>query len=133
FLDHPHSPLGIIEVLDGCTVCGACAAACPAGALAIERGEDEIALNFRPSLCVGCAACTGVCPERIMELEKRTDLPALLRGEQTLYSDTTPRCENCGEPVAPQAMLDRIGAKLKDHPALPALSKYCVECRKTMF
>ena len=68
-----------------------------------------------------------------MEFEKRTGLLALFWGEQTLYSDTTPRCENCREPAAHHAMLDRIGAKLKDHPTLPEMRKYCVECRKSMF
>jgi uncharacterized protein with PIN domain len=68
-----------------------------------------------------------------MELEKSTDLLALREEKRTLFSDTMPRCENCGEPIAPQAMLDRIGSILEDHPAFAALSKRCIECRKTMF
>ncbi|MEE9256750.1 MAG: 4Fe-4S dicluster domain-containing protein [bacterium] len=130
---HPRSPLGVIEVLDGCTVCGACANLCPAGALTLEKEDDGISLAFRAAACVGCAGCLDVCPENIMELEKRTDLQAIREESRILYRDTAPRCENCGGPIAPQAMLDRIGGILKDHPSFSMLTKYCIECRKTMF
>ncbi|MBT3352678.1 MAG: 4Fe-4S binding protein [Nitrospinaceae bacterium] len=132
-LTHTHSPNGVIEVLDGCTLCGACVNACPADALKLEPDETGISLKFSSLSCVACAGCLNVCPENIMALEKKTDFMALTQESKLLFRDTAPRCENCGEPVAPKAMLDRIGGILEDHPALSALSKYCLDCRKTMF
>jgi hypothetical protein len=68
-----------------------------------------------------------------MKVKKRTDLSILAQGERPLHHDTAPRCVNCGEPVAPQAMLDHIASRLGDSPVLSTLRKYCLECRKTKF
>ena len=129
---HPHSPNGIIEVLDGCTLCGSCVYACPAEALKLDPDGGGISLNFSAKSCVACAGCIEVCPENIMALEKTTDLMPLAQESRTLFKDTVPRCEKCGEPIAPQAMLDRISGILAGHPSLEILSKYCLDCRKTM-
>lgn len=129
---HPHSPLGVVEISPGCTGCGACAFACPTRALTLERDEEAVSLSFDPRLCVGCAECVPACPEAVVRVEKVTDLRALSEGRRTLFRDSEVRCERCGAPVAPRAMLDRITAILGEDRAVPAIVKYCLACRGTL-
>lgn len=131
-LAHPYSPLGSVRVSAGCTGCWACASACPTGALAVHREGDSVSLGFDPSRCVGCEECVPICPERVVHVDKATDLDRLSRGERTLYRDSEARCQRCGSPVAPRAMLDRIAALLGDAPALATISRYCLACRGTL-
>jgi ferredoxin len=128
-LTHPHSPLGVVELKEGCTGCGACASACPPGALALEREGEEIALAFDARLCIGCGDCVPICPERVVSVEKVTDLRRLIEGKRVLYRDREVRCEKCGAPVAPRAMLERISALLGPDPAVSPITRYCTDCR----
>ena len=52
-LVHPASPLGVVELREEeRTVCGACAAVCPTGALAVEEDGDSAAIVFEPAACL---------------------------------------------------------------------------------
>ena len=62
-----------------------------------------------------------------------SNLSILIREKTPLHRDTAPRCVKCGEPIAPQAMLDHITKLLGDSPVSSTLRKYCLECRKTMY
>ncbi len=58
---NPESQSPMPELMfwvDRCVGCGACAAACPNGAISVARGK---ALTDRP-LCTACGACVDVCP-----------------------------------------------------------------------
>ena len=45
-----------------CCGCGACAAACPKGAIAMSEGKDGFILPvIDGDLCIGCGACTRAC------------------------------------------------------------------------
>lgn len=48
-----------------CTMCGACTAICPTGALYLERPGMEVL--FDHDQCVVCGLCTTACPVKAME------------------------------------------------------------------
>lgn len=43
---------------DTCVSCGACADACPVGA--ISMGDDHMVIDA--GACIDCGACAGTCP-----------------------------------------------------------------------
>jgi len=128
-LDHAESPLGVVTLAPGCTACGACALACPTGALALEHAGADLSLSFDGARCTACGVCAPVCPEKVVRLDRRTDLAALARGRQALHRDHVVRCEKCGGPVATRALLERFRTILGGDPALATISRYCEACR----
>jgi ferredoxin len=132
-VEHARSPFGLVEVGAGCTTCGACVQACPTGALGLEREADGAALAFDAARCIGCAECVPVCPERVLTMRKVTDVDRLGRGRVPLRRSAEVRCQACAGPVAPRAMLERILARLGDHPAATAIARYCPTCRGGVF
>jgi hydrogenase-4 component H len=59
-----------------CDASGACAAACPAGALTVEGGAWRLDLGR----CVFCAACADACPRQAVALTGRIELAVADRG-----------------------------------------------------
>lgn len=47
---------------DGCVSCGACAGACPVGAIAEGDGKFEIDADA----CISCGSCAGTCPTGVI-------------------------------------------------------------------
>jgi ferredoxin len=128
-LTHPYSPVGVVTISQGCTVCEACVRVCPTDALSMQRDAEGVTLDFDGGLCIGCEGCAPVCPERVVQIEKVTNLSRLAQGRFTLYRDSEVRCQACGAPIAPGAMLKKITALLGSHPAVPAITRYCLSCR----
>lgn len=56
----------IIRNENKCTMCGACTAVCPTGALYMERTSMEV--YFNGDNCIICQICTRVCPMKAMEV-----------------------------------------------------------------
>jgi len=136
-LEHPYSPFGVVELRsEGCTGCLACAQACPTGALASERGGDEVTLTFLPSSCTGCGICAEVCPEKtaqVLAVRPMTDGELLPRGRTVLHRDWLATCEGCGAPIASQALLRRLEASLdgRSEALRTAIGRYCPSCRSS--
>ncbi len=128
---HPYSPVGQVTVAPGCTACEACTHACPTDALKMERDQEGVSLTYDPGLCISCESCAPICPERVVRVEKVTDLSQIAQGRRTLHRDTEVRCEACGAPVAPGAMLKRIAGMLgpEDASTLSFITRYCHSCR----
>lgn len=51
-----------------CVACGACAKACPKGAISVWRGCYAVA---DPGKCVGCGLCGRTCPAGCIQLRER--------------------------------------------------------------
>lgn len=133
--DGAAAMLGIVTIDPvTCTMCTMCTQMCPTGALAGGYGEEGmLAISFDPVECTACDQCVGTCPEvarGAIAVDHRVDFDALAAGRVELNRSPTHRCERCGQPVAPTAMMDRIGDILGDDPGLmDHLTRRCLACR----
>jgi len=109
------SPFGSVVVnSDACTLCMACVAACPSGAL--SSGGKAPRLLFRESQCHQCGLCREMCPEGAIQLVPRLLLDHGAVEGQTVLRETEPFCcVECGMPFATSAMIERIREKLTGH------------------
>ncbi|MDD3114803.1 MAG: 4Fe-4S binding protein [Anaerovibrio sp.] len=51
-----------------CAACGACAALCPRGAIAVWHGCYA---DISQELCIGCGRCARECPAGSIEIRER--------------------------------------------------------------
>ncbi|MDH3714375.1 MAG: 4Fe-4S binding protein [Gammaproteobacteria bacterium] len=128
------APFGEVQVnAQGCTLCLACASACPAGAL--QGGSETPLLRFIEAKCVQCGLCAITCPEQVMSLAPRMLLdPDTRREPRTLHEEQPFNCLDCGKAFATQKIIDTMQLKLKDHwmfgdEAAMRRLKLCDECR----
>lgn len=109
------SPFGEILVnRETCTLCMACVAACPAGALA--DGNELPQLNFVEANCVQCGLCSATCPEYAITLSARYFFdPQARRTPRVLHEETPFCCISCGKPFATRKMMANMTDKLRGH------------------
>jgi ferredoxin len=89
-------------VADTCTACGACAKACPTGALEFTKADDggSYILKFNARKCIDCGFCTRVCMPKAIQ-KAPADFSSVFASESvTLREGKLVRCANCGAPVA---------------------------------
>ena len=117
--------------LDGslCTGCGLCAADCPTGALVVLPGGDSYGLILHQESCVGCGQCIKVCPEGCLKLEKVLELDKLGGQPETIIEGDFVRCEVCGAPIAPRAMVDKVRARIAAMGGITSQLETCPECK----
>lgn len=129
---HGSSPLGVVRIDHGrCTVCGACAYACPTEALTIREHPNEVRLQLDPTACIACQHCVSACPEHAVTVRAETDLATLAAGTVVPKTSAVTKCRTCGRAVAPDTMVQRVRTLLADQPAdlLDALGTSCGDCR----
>lgn len=116
-----------------CSLCGACASACPTGAMTYTEDTKGARLQLAPSLCVGCSACTKVCPEKAVSQKRVSDAGPLLSFEpKLLVTSGMAHCKVCGKPVAPQAKIRILEKRLREKQASKEVIEklyLCDECK----
>lgn len=90
-----------------CTGCGACALACPSGAIVVGAAQASLVLD--PFVCLGCRRCADVCPEGAVVVHRGLDLAALVAGPGLVV------------PASPAAVCPRCGTALVADPLLGAV------------
>jgi ferredoxin len=129
------SPIGIITIDPStCTLCTMCSQTCPTGALEHLYDEEMLSISFDGALCTACGQCIERCPELprgAIRLDPVLDSAYLAGGRRDLHGSSTLRCETCGGPIAPTAMMDRISSLLGDGYAqtMDYLNRRCLNCR----
>ena len=115
-----------------CTLCLACAGACPESAL-MDGGEAPM-LRFLERNCVQCGLCEKTCPEDAITLKPRLLLTPAVREARVLHEDEPFNCLSCGKPFATRNIIERMTGRLAGHSmfsgtgALKRL-QMCADCR----
>jgi len=129
------APLGAVEIdAAGCTLCLACVAACPTGALGDD--PERPLLRFSESICVQCGLCKATCPEKVISLKPQLDFRAGTALSRVLKEEAPFRCIRCGTPFGVKSTIERVIGKLAgQHWMYPQGSKrldalrMCENCR----
>lgn len=105
------APLGAVEIdAQGCTLCLACVAACPSGAL--KDDPERPVLRFAEDACVQCGLCKATCPEKVISLVPRIDFRAANAPARVLKQEEPFACIKCGKPFGVKSTIERVSAKL---------------------
>jgi ferredoxin len=119
-----------------CTLCMACAGACPTRALN-PGGEEQPGIRFTESRCVQCGLCARVCPEGALSLLPRLSPDHLAEDAPVwLHREEPEKCRACGRPFASAGMLQKIRSTLGQRRGTddPEWLTMCGECRvRTLF
>lgn len=82
-----------------CSACGACARACPTGALTLDVRDDRgvFTLSHRAAICAGCGVCIDLCERGVLAPSGVPFFSALQSGEEAVITaGTFRRCARCG-------------------------------------
>lgn len=90
-----------VALLDapGCTACGVCVRACPAGALSlVDLAPTGLrALHQEVAACTDCGRCVDLCPEHVLHRSPTPGWDAVLTPDVHEVARTATRhCERCG-------------------------------------
>ncbi len=115
-----------------CTMCMACAGACPESAL--MDGGDKPQLKFLERNCVQCGLCETTCPENAISLVSRLLLTDARKTEVVLNAAEPFDCISCGKALGTKQMIDNMLGKLAGHSMFQGEGKLkrlqmCADCR----
>ncbi len=117
-----------------CTMCMACAGACPESAL--MDGGDVPQLKFLERNCVQCGLCEKTCPEQAISLFPRLLMTDKRKAEVVLNAAEPFGCISCGKALGTRQMIDSMLGKLAGHSMFQGEGKLkrlqmCADCRVT--
>jgi ferredoxin len=129
------APFGRVDInVEGCTLCLACVAACPTGAL--QDNPDRPMLRFLQDACVQCGLCKATCPEKVITLTPQLDFRAATANAGVLKEEEPFHCIRCGKAFGVKSTIDRVTAKLegkhwmfKGQAQRLDVLKMCEDCR----
>jgi ferredoxin len=105
------APFGVVEIdAAGCTLCLACVAACPTGALGDD--SERPLLRFAEYACVQCGLCKATCPEKVITLKPQLDFRAATAMSRVLKEEEPFHCIRCGKPFGVKSTIERVIGKL---------------------
>ncbi len=117
---------------DGCIGYGDCVAACPYGAITLNRNHVAV---VDPAVCVGCGLCTTICPRKLISLQEKSDVDEVsfvlcrstLTGKRAIdaCANTCLGCRKCVK-VCPQQCIEVV-----NNVARIDVSR-CVGCKECM-
>ena len=115
-----------------CTMCLACAGACPESAL-MDGGEVPL-LKFLERNCVQCGLCEKTCPEKAITLTPRLLLTEDRKREVVLNESEPFGCISCGKSLGTKVMIENMLGKLVGHSMFAGEGKLnrlkmCADCR----
>lgn len=115
-----------------CTLCLACAGACPESAL-MDGGEVP-QLKFLERNCVQCGLCEKTCPESAISLFPRLLLSDKRKTEVVLNDAEPFDCISCGKALGTKQMIDSMLGKLAGHSMFQGEGQLkrlqmCADCR----
>lgn len=123
-------PFGKLELdKSQCTACGLCALDCPTEALSFVSDEGWYQLLFHYQDCVGCGQCIKSCPEKCLRLENALQLDKLSSPAETILEGEIAMCQECGVPIAPKAMIDKLRTRIAAADGLTSQLSVCPACR----
>ena len=106
------APFGAVEVdVAGCTLCLACVAACPTGALGDD--PERPTLRFSEDACVQCGLCRATCPEKVITLRPQLDFRAATASARIIKQEEPFHCIRCNKPFGVKSTIERVAAKLE--------------------
>ena len=127
------APYGEVVVdVKKCTLCMACAGACPVSAL--MDGGDQPMLRFVERNCVQCGLCENTCPEEAITLKPRLLLTPAVR-EPRVLNETRPfHCVMCAKPFGTEQMVTTMIGRLAGHSMFATEEsrrrlQMCADCR----
>ena len=129
------APFGAVEIdAAGCTLCLACVAACPTGALSDD--PERPLLRFKEDACVQCGLCKATCPEKVITLKPQLDFRAATAPARVLKEEEPFICIRCAKPFGVKSTIERVSGKLEGRHWMYErgskrldLIKMCEDCR----
>ncbi|OGO08369.1 MAG: hypothetical protein A2Y61_04395 [Chloroflexi bacterium RBG_13_60_13] len=95
----------------------------------VSSGPDAYQLVFSHLSCTACGLCAGVCPEQCLDVERVLELDRLGLPPQTISEGGFVRCEVCGAPFAPRAMVEKIRARIAAMGGNTSRLETCPDCK----
>ena len=106
------APFGAVEIdVDGCTLCLACVAACPTGALGDDPERPLLALHRRCLRAV--RALQGDLSGKSHQPQAAARLPRCHRPARVLKEEEPFHCIRCGKPFGVKSTIERVSEKLE--------------------
>lgn len=109
-----------------CIACGACAAACRAGALAMRPDfkKGRVTWRFVPEACTGCGRCARCCPTRAITIAPPEDeLTPFKAVKETSFR--LQKCSSCGHHYASAFEIAHLATLVPD-----TFLNTCAACRR---